>query len=87
MSGVVQDMDSYMMGKIGQREYYDKVPAALQRAMDEYYELTGRRYDMVMPYRLEDAEYAHRRDGLGDGHRHRHRRLPAREEGHCPSAC
>ena len=58
MSGVVQDMDSYMMGKIGQREYYDKVPAALQRAMDEYYELTGRRYDMVMPYRLEDAEYA-----------------------------
>ncbi len=58
MSGVVQDMDSYMMGKIGQREFYDKVPAALQQAMDEYYELTGRRYDMVMPYRLEDAEYA-----------------------------
>ncbi len=58
MSGVVQDMDSYMMGKIGQREFYDKVPAALQRAMDEYYELTGRRYGMVIPYRLEDAEYA-----------------------------
>jgi pyruvate-ferredoxin/flavodoxin oxidoreductase len=58
MSGVVQDMDSYMVGKIGQREFYDKVPAALQTAMDEYYELTGRRYQMVMPYRLDDAEYA-----------------------------
>ncbi len=58
MSGVVQDMDSYMMGKIAQREFYDRVPAALQKAMDEYYELTGRRYDMVMPYRLEDAQYA-----------------------------
>ncbi len=58
MSGVVQDMDVYMVGKIGQREFYDKVPAALQTAMDEYYELTGRRYEMVMPYRLEDAEYA-----------------------------
>ena len=58
MSGVVQDMDVYMVGKIGQREFYDKVPAALQATMDEYYELTGRRYQMVMPYRLEDAEYA-----------------------------
>jgi pyruvate-ferredoxin/flavodoxin oxidoreductase len=58
MSGVVQDMDVYMVGKIGQREFYDKVPDALQAAMDEYYELTGRRYGMVMPYRLEDAEYA-----------------------------
>jgi pyruvate-ferredoxin/flavodoxin oxidoreductase len=58
MSGVVQDMDVYMVGKIGQREFYDKVPAALQAAMDEYYELTGRRYQMVMPYRLDDAEYA-----------------------------
>ncbi len=58
MSGVVQDMDVYMVGKIGQRDFYDKVPAALQAAMDEYYELTGRRYGMVMPYRLEDAEYA-----------------------------
>jgi pyruvate-ferredoxin/flavodoxin oxidoreductase len=58
MSGVVQDMDVYMVGKIGQREFYDMVPAALQTAMDEYYDLTGRRYQMVMPYRLDDAEYA-----------------------------
>jgi pyruvate-ferredoxin/flavodoxin oxidoreductase len=58
MSGIVQDMDSYMMGKIAQRNFYDRVPEALQRAMDEYHELTGRRYGSVMPYRLEDAEYA-----------------------------
>lgn len=58
MSGVVQNQDSYMKGKIAQRNYYDKVPAALQEAMDEFYRQTGRRYQMVDCYRMEDAEYA-----------------------------
>ena len=58
MSGVVQNQDSYMKGKIAQRAYYDKVPQAINAAMDEFYELTGRRYNTVIPYRLEDAEYA-----------------------------
>ncbi len=58
MSGVVQNQDSYMKGKIAQRRFYDRVLPALKDAMREYYELTGRRYDPVMPYRLEDAEYA-----------------------------
>lgn len=58
MSGVVQNQDSYMKGKIAQRVYYDKVEAALVEAMDEFYRLTGRRYDMVQTYRMEDAEYA-----------------------------
>ena len=58
MSGVVQNQDSYMKGKIAQRTYYDKIPDIIRRVMDEYYELTGRRYDLVRPYRLEDAEYA-----------------------------
>ena len=58
MSGVVQNQDSYMKGKIAQRAYYDKVPQAIRAAMDEFYELTGRRYNPVIPYRLEDAEYA-----------------------------
>src|SRR4030095_13105491 len=26
--------------------------------MDDYWRLTGRRYDVVMPYRLDDADYA-----------------------------
>jgi pyruvate-ferredoxin/flavodoxin oxidoreductase len=58
MSGVVQNQDSYMKGKIAQRAYYDKVIEKLQAAMEEYYRLTGRKYDLVMPYRMEDAEYA-----------------------------
>lgn len=58
MSGVVQNQDSYMAGKIAQRFYYDRIPAALQESMDEFYRLTGRRYSMVTPFQLEDAEYA-----------------------------
>jgi pyruvate-ferredoxin/flavodoxin oxidoreductase len=58
MSGVVQNQDSYMKGKIAQRHFYDQVPGAVQEAMDEYTKQTGRRYQMVDPYRMEDAEYA-----------------------------
>ncbi len=58
MSGPVQNQDSYMKGKIAQRYYYDRVPEHLEAAMDEYHQLTGRWYDLVEPYRLEDAEYA-----------------------------
>jgi pyruvate-ferredoxin/flavodoxin oxidoreductase len=57
MSGVVQNQDSYMKGKIAQRWYYDKVEPALQEAFDLFYEKTGRRYDFVLPYRCEDAEF------------------------------
>jgi pyruvate-ferredoxin/flavodoxin oxidoreductase len=58
MSGVVQNQDSYMKGKIAQRFFYDDVLGALQVAMDEFYRLTGRRYYPADPYRLDDAEYA-----------------------------
>jgi pyruvate-ferredoxin/flavodoxin oxidoreductase len=58
MSGVVQNQDSYMKGKIAQRAFYDRVPQAVEKAMQEFYEMTGRRYGLVEPYRLEDAEYA-----------------------------
>ena len=58
MSGVVQNQDSYMAGKIAQRHFYDTVPNALQEAMDEFYRLTGRRYSFVEGHQLEDAEYA-----------------------------
>jgi pyruvate-ferredoxin/flavodoxin oxidoreductase len=58
MSGVVQNQDSYMKGKIAQRRYYDRVLPTLKSVMDEFGRLTGRRYDVVMPYRLEDADYA-----------------------------
>ena len=58
MSGVVQNQDSYMKGKIAQRRWYDRVLPTLKGVMDEYSRLTGRKYDVVMPYRLEDADYA-----------------------------
>lgn len=58
MSGVVQNQDSYMKGKIAQRFFYDRVKPILKAAMDEYYELTGRRYDLIEPYKMDDAEYA-----------------------------
>ena len=58
MSGVVQNQDSYMKGKIAQRNVYDLVPAAVQEAMDTFAAQTGRRYQMVDCYKMEDAEYA-----------------------------
>ncbi|MFQ5849552.1 MAG: 2-oxoacid:acceptor oxidoreductase family protein [Candidatus Binatia bacterium] len=58
MSGVVQNQDSYMKGKIAQRYFYDRLPIIVQRVMDRFYELTGRRYGMVGSDRLEDAKYA-----------------------------
>ncbi|MCC7084185.1 MAG: 2-oxoacid:acceptor oxidoreductase family protein [Pirellulales bacterium] len=57
MSGVVQNQDSYMKGKIAQRWYYDRVGPALRDAFDEFYRNTGRQYDFVIPHRCEDAEY------------------------------
>ncbi|MFN0017458.1 MAG: 2-oxoacid:acceptor oxidoreductase family protein [Pirellulaceae bacterium] len=57
MSGVVQNQDSYMKGKIAQRWYYDRVGPALRDAFDVFYKNTGRKYDFVMPYRCEDADY------------------------------
>ena len=58
MSGVVQNQDSYMKGKIAQRTYYARVLPALKAAMEEYGRLTGRHYGLLTPYRLDDAEYA-----------------------------
>ncbi|MBI5761197.1 MAG: 2-oxoacid:acceptor oxidoreductase family protein [Planctomycetales bacterium] len=57
MSGVVQNQDSYMKGKIAQRWYYDQVDPALREAFDEFYRNTGRRYDFVESYRCEDADF------------------------------
>jgi len=57
MSGVVQNQDSYMKGKIAQRYFYDRIPPIMQRAMDEFHSLTGRRYGMIDGYELDNAEY------------------------------
>ncbi|MBF0284249.1 MAG: 2-oxoacid:acceptor oxidoreductase family protein [Magnetococcales bacterium] len=57
-SGTVQNQDSYMSGKIAQRFYYDQLPEIIEKAMDEFYRLTGRRYGLIESYMMEDAEYA-----------------------------
>ncbi len=57
MSGVVQNQDSYMKGKIAQRWYYDRVGPALEEAFDEFARKTGRKYGHVEAHRCEDAEY------------------------------
>jgi pyruvate-ferredoxin/flavodoxin oxidoreductase len=58
MSGVVQNQDAYMKGKLAQRAYYDALPGIVERAMAEYGDLTGRRYGLVDGYRMDDAELA-----------------------------
>jgi pyruvate-ferredoxin/flavodoxin oxidoreductase len=58
MSGVVQNQDAYMRGKIGQRYYYERLAGALETSMHEFYALTGRRYGLVDGYCMDDAEYA-----------------------------
>jgi pyruvate-ferredoxin/flavodoxin oxidoreductase len=57
MTGIVQDQDSYMKGKIAQRSYYDRVAPALRDAFAAFTRQTGRPYDFLVPYRCEDAEY------------------------------
>ena len=58
MVGLVQNQDSYMQSVAAQRPFFfDHIPELATRAFDEFYELTGRRYERVMTYRAEDAEY------------------------------
>ena len=56
MTGVVQNQDSYMKGRIGQRAFYDRLPGLLADTMDEWRELTGRAYAPVVAHRCEGAD-------------------------------
>lgn len=58
MSGVVQNQDSYMKGKIAQRHFTDMVKPALLESMQKFTELSGRNYDLIDSYMMDDAEYA-----------------------------
>src|SRR3990172_9210751 len=58
MSGVVQNQDAYMKGKVAQRFFIERLPGIARDAMDRYGTLTGRRYAPVDGYRLDDAEFA-----------------------------
>jgi pyruvate-ferredoxin/flavodoxin oxidoreductase len=57
-SGPVQNQDSYMQSVAAQRPYFfDHVQAITEEAFDDFEKLTGRRYDRVMTYRTDDADY------------------------------
>lgn len=58
MTGSVQDQDSYMKGKIAQRHYYVHMKPAVRTAMRIFAEATGREYDLIESYRMDDAEIA-----------------------------
>ncbi|MBT88184.1 MAG: pyruvate ferredoxin oxidoreductase, partial [Candidatus Marinimicrobia bacterium] len=58
MSGVVQNTDSYMKGKIAQRIYTNKIEQTLVNNMNEFYKLTGRQYELISEYKMDDAEFA-----------------------------
>jgi pyruvate-ferredoxin/flavodoxin oxidoreductase len=58
ISSPVQNQDSYMKGRIAQRFFYERVRPSLLTAMSDFHELTGRRYDMLRQFRMEDAEFA-----------------------------
>ena len=56
MTGVVQNQDSYMKGRIAQRSWYDRIPTVLGETMAEWEALTGRHYGLIDAYRTQDAE-------------------------------
>jgi pyruvate-ferredoxin/flavodoxin oxidoreductase len=58
MAGIVQNQDAYMQSVAAQRPFFfDHIKEITDRAFDEFYELTGRRYARVMSYRADDADY------------------------------
>ncbi len=58
MIGTVQNQDAYMQSVAAQRPFFfDHIAPIADKVMEEFYELTGRRYRRVSTYRTEDAEY------------------------------
>ena len=58
VSGSVQNQDAYMQSVAAQRPYFfDHIAEITDQAMDEFYQLTGRRYQRVSHYRANDADY------------------------------
>lgn len=58
MSGVVQNQDAYMKGKVAQRHFTDRAALHLREAMETFAQATGRRLDPVTTYCMEGAEVA-----------------------------
>jgi pyruvate-ferredoxin/flavodoxin oxidoreductase len=58
LAGPVENQDSYMQSVVAQRPYFfEHIAGIADQVMEEYYQLTGRRYRRVSGYRMDDAEY------------------------------
>ena len=58
MAGIVQNQDSYMQSVASQRPFFfDHIQELADQAFEAFYQLTGRRYERVMSYRADDADY------------------------------
>lgn len=58
MSGVVQNQDAYMKGKVAQRGHTGRCADAFTEACAAFHNATGRKYSAVVAYKMEDAEFA-----------------------------
>ena len=68
MSGVVQNQDAYMKGKIAQRYFTERLAVILRQVMARYGELTGRRHGLGAVGRaLEPRVRGRSRRGYGAG--------------------
>jgi len=57
MTGVVANQDSYMKGRVAQRDFARRLAVAFDGAFAEWSAQTGRAYGPIQPYRTEDAEF------------------------------
>ncbi|WP_205727971.1 2-oxoacid:acceptor oxidoreductase family protein [Flammeovirga pectinis] len=58
MAGIVQNQDSYMQSVAAQRPFFfDHIKELTDKAFKDFAALTGRLYERVMTYKIEDADY------------------------------
>ncbi|PVV24275.1 MAG: pyruvate ferredoxin oxidoreductase [gamma proteobacterium symbiont of Ctena orbiculata] len=58
LSGSVQNQDAYMQTVAAQRPYFfQHIPEIADQVMEEYYQLTGRRYQRIGCYDTDKADY------------------------------
>jgi pyruvate-ferredoxin/flavodoxin oxidoreductase len=58
LSGSVQNQDAFMQTTAAQRPYfYDHIGSIAEQMMEEFYELTGRRYGRITTWNTDKADY------------------------------
>jgi len=57
IKGTAQNPDVFFQNKEATNNYYKKVPSIMQEAMDKFYELTGRRYNLFNYVGHPEAEH------------------------------